>query len=94
MANVATNPRDVGNPRDDLEAIKADMRELREDLRKLANSVGDRAVGEAREFRGSVQEKVEEQLQGVERYVETRPLTSILAAFGVGLLVGKLASLK
>lgn len=94
MANHNADTATVADPRDDLQAIKNDMRRLQEDLRTLTNSLGQRARTEARELRDTVREDVEEQLHGVERYVETRPITSILGAFGVGLLVGTLFTLN
>lgn len=79
------------------DAIKQDMEALRKDLRDLAESV--RASGERRyqdgvdqardkydELRGEASRRTKE----VGAEIEARPFTSVLTAFGAGLLLGKL----
>lgn len=79
------------------DAIKKDMEALRSDLRDLAESF--RATGEKRyqegvdqardkynELRGEANRRTKE----VGAEIEARPFTSVMAAFGIGLVLGKL----
>ncbi|MDA3942793.1 MAG: hypothetical protein PF694_04550 [Bacteroidetes bacterium] len=79
------------------DAIKQDMDALRKDLRDLADSVRtsgekryqdgiDQARDKYNELRGEASRRSKE----VGAEIEARPFTSVLAAFGVGLILGKL----
>lgn len=82
---------------DETDALKKDMEALRKDLSELANSV--RASGEKRYQEGLEQARdkykdmrveANRRTQEVGAEIEARPFTSVIAAFGVGLLLGKL----
>ena len=79
---------------DELATLKEDMRRLKEDMKLMATNTGDRARLQAREFKDNVQESMEASLRDAEHYIETRPLTSVLVALGVGIVLGKILSLK
>ena len=79
------------------DAIKKDMEALRKDLHELANSV--RASGEKRyqdgldQARGKYDELRHEANRRTKEFgaeIESRPFTSVMAAFGIGLVLGKL----
>lgn len=79
------------------EALKRDIEQLRTDLAALAQTykaAGEQQV-EARldSARGKVNELRNEatrRTQDVGSEIEARPFTSVLAAFGIGLVLGKL----
>lgn len=79
------------------DAIKKDMEALRKDLRELADSV--RASGEkryqdgieqARDKYKDLRTQANRRSKEVGAEIEARPFTSVIAAFGIGLLLGKL----
>jgi len=83
------------NPETD--ALKQDIERLKNDLSELAESY--RAEGEKRAQAGvdSARGKYNEMRNDAARHtqdlgseIEARPFTSVVAAFGVGLLLGKL----
>ncbi|WP_423823391.1 hypothetical protein V5738_05420 [Salinisphaera sp. SPP-AMP-43] len=79
------------------DAIKNDLESLRKDLRELAESV--RASGEKRAHDGldevrhkyaDLRTHYDKRSREVGAEIEARPFTSVFAAFGIGLLLGKL----
>lgn len=79
------------------DAIKKDLEALRKDLRELAASV--RASGEqrahdslerARHQYDDLRRQAGKRGQELGAEIEARPFTSVLAAFGIGLVLGKL----
>ncbi len=80
--------------RDELSELKADLSAIKDDLKSLADSAMGRARDEARSVRDRSRAKVQSSIGSMEDYVEEQPLTSVLVAFGVGLLLGKFMSYK
>lgn len=79
------------------EALRADIEALRQDLKNLASDVrssGDRHARESldqiRELYEDVRKQANEHGENLSAGIEARPLTSVLAAFGIGLLLGKI----
>ncbi|MGN8158551.1 DUF883 family protein [Salinisphaera sp. SWV1] len=79
------------------DALKKDMDALRKDLRELAESV--RTSGEKRYQEGldqarhgyeDLRREASRRSKEVGAEIEARPFTSIFAAFGIGLVLGKL----
>ncbi len=79
------------------EALKADIERLKNDLSELAKSY--RAEGErraqagmdsAKDKYGELRDEAMRRKQDLGSEIESRPFTSVGAAFGVGLLLGKL----
>ena len=85
----------------DLEALREDVTRLRSDLSQLAKSLLDKGKSEsdtAKErvieelmsnFR-SARDKSNETVESVEHKIQEKPLMSLLIAFLVGLILGKL----
>ena len=78
-------------------SIEEDLAALREDLKTLSASVAGLAKEKGGEFRaelGARAEKVaasgRQATESVQDTVRERPITSVLAAFGVGVLIGHL----
>jgi ElaB/YqjD/DUF883 family membrane-anchored ribosome-binding protein len=78
--------------RDELTDLKADLANIKDDIKSLADSAMGRARDEARLVRDRSKARVQSSIGSMEEYVEEQPLTSVLVAFGVGLLMGKLMS--
>lgn len=76
----------------DLNALKKDLASLRDDLASMASTIGHEAKNRAVAARDSVQESVQSSLSSAENCVRERPLTSVLVAFGAGVLIAKLLS--
>ncbi|MES1925790.1 hypothetical protein [Salinisphaera sp. T31B1] len=81
----------------DTQALKKDIERLRNDLSELAKSY--RAEGEKRAQAGldsarghydDLRNEAVRRKQDLGSEIESRPFTSVLAAFGIGLVLGKL----
>lgn len=83
----------------ELNKLKADISELRGDLASLVKTLKDAGINEgqqaydrayerARQAGESVRARAEDAYENFGREVESRPLTSVLTAFGVGFAVG------
>jgi len=82
---------------EDIEALKQDFAALRKDVAALMSSLGDaasaqkqRAYAAAGEKAEQIKERGAKVVRSVEGEIESRPLTSVGIAFGVGFLLGKL----
>lgn len=81
------------------EALKKDMDQLRRDLSALTEAVkrtsqqrAQEGVHAAREKFDEVRQQAAGQADQFGEQIKSRPFTSVLTAFGVGLLLGKLVS--
>ncbi|GAB3678804.1 DUF883 family protein [Salinisphaera aquimarina] len=79
------------------EALKQDIERLKNDLSELAKSYkaeGEKraqaGVDSARDKYGELREEALRRKQDLGSEIEARPFVSVVAAFGVGLLLGKL----
>lgn len=77
--------------------LQRDLATLRSDLGNLMAAVKDLGVEQGREVYGKLREtgeqarvQVRAAQDSVEHYVEARPLTSVLIAFGTGFALGSL----
>lgn len=74
----------------DLAALRADFTRIKEDISRITQALGQRA---AEKVDGAVEEAAvlgRAGIDTVEAKIHERPLTSILVAFGIGILIGKL----
>tara|TARA_R110000850_G_scaffold36131_4_gene96000 strand:+ start:1141 stop:1389 length:249 start_codon:yes stop_codon:yes gene_type:complete len=74
------------------EALKKDMDQLRRDLGALTEAFKRNSQQHARDQFDQVRRQAEGQAEQVGSHIKERPFTSVLSAFGVGLLIGKLIS--
>ncbi|MDX1581898.1 MAG: hypothetical protein R3360_09770, partial [Alphaproteobacteria bacterium] len=74
----------------EIEALKNDMASLREDLGKIATTLGEEAKGHSRAAYDDVRRRADAGIDTVERQIDEHPFTSMAAAFGIGLLIGNL----
>lgn len=76
--------------RADLDALKTDMGALVDTLKKVAKEGGEEGMKNLREFQSQARVQATQSVQAVERQITENPLTSILVAFGAGMVIGKL----
>ncbi|MCW5772082.1 MAG: hypothetical protein KIT16_10640 [Rhodospirillaceae bacterium] len=81
--------------KDDIDKLHAEMAQLRADLGQIAETLRgivkdgkDEAVGKARETAQKLRDEVAGKTERLAHEIEQRPLTSALAAFGLGLILG------
>ena len=85
----------------EVQAIKADIAGLRKDLQTLIKTVADdqkahgketldKARAEVNRLAGEARAKGREGISAIENQIEERPFTSVIMAFGIGLILGKL----
>jgi len=89
------------NYESELESVRADLGALRSDVEKLvsvmtatASEKSQEALNAAKEgisgIAGTAQKSGAEGMAYAETQIEKNPFTSVAAAFGVGLIIGKL----
>lgn len=87
----------------EIDAVKNDVGALRSDIEKLvktltsdARSKGADALNSAKEnindYAHTAKEKTREGVAATEKKIEENPFTSVAAAFGVGLVLGRIMS--
>ena len=74
------------DPATEIEAIKADLAALHDDVASLARSLMERGTKKARAARKAVEAQVAEATDTVEEFVQERPFTTLAVAFGAGAL--------
>lgn len=79
------------------DALRKDLEQLRKDLGALTDSIRHRSNEQAHAGMDIARERFNELAREAGRHtqdlsgeIEARPFTSILAAFGIGLLLGKI----
>lgn len=83
----------------DIDALRAEIQLLREELAKLGEHFRDRVVHGATEAAGKAQESGErlwteakKHIHEVEREIEEKPVPAAIAAFSLGMILGLLFS--
>lgn len=74
----------------DLDALRNDLRELAEDVRASGEKRYQDGLDQARHTYEDLRSEARRRGKEVGAEIEARPFTSILAAFGIGLVLGKL----
>ena len=82
---------------EDVDKLKADMEELRKDVSAIARTLKDLGAAKRDDLFARVEEVGEQARkrasaaeERVSREIEERPFASVLTAFGVGFVIGKL----
>ncbi|HET8551147.1 MAG TPA: hypothetical protein VFM97_01565 [Gammaproteobacteria bacterium] len=85
----------------DINAIKGDVESLRSELKSLTDTIKREAEHQARagyekvrEYGEKARHQAKQGAAMVEDQIEERPLISVLTAFGVGFVIGKLLDRK
>ena len=76
----------------ELAAMKEDLSRLQEDLRSFAGTLVDQGKEKAVAAGETISDNVEAGLSSARDYVEERPLTMMLVALGVGVLLGRITA--
>ena len=83
----------------DIQALQADLKQLRTDfasptetLRDLVRNSGAEAAAKARDTGERVWNEAKRHVNTVRQEIEEKPLTSAVAAFGIGVVLGLLFS--
>lgn len=87
---MATTEDITKDLRQDLATLKADMGNLMAAMKDLGVEHGRTAYARAREVGERARGHAQAAQESVEHYVEERPLTSLLVAFGTGFAIGTL----
>jgi ElaB/YqjD/DUF883 family membrane-anchored ribosome-binding protein len=91
----------AGTYDDEIKALKDDLAGLRKDMQTLVKTVGEdarnrgretvsKAKAEAGRYADEAVTRGKEGMAAIESHIEDRPFTSVLMAFGIGLVIGKL----
>lgn len=74
----------------EIEKLKADIAALREDISAIGGVYSERVRNGARQAASDISARTRDGATMVAGQIESRPLTSVLVAFGAGLALGKL----
>ena len=74
----------------ELDKLKADLATLRRDVSSLTEALRERGTARARAAADGVRDQATQAAQTVSHQIEDRPYTSVLTAFGIGLVIGRL----
>ncbi len=85
MQNVGT---DVGQLRQDIASIKGDLGTLMTTLKDLGVEQGKQVYAKAQEAGETVRGQAIQTQEQVGHYIEARPISSVLVAFGTGFAIG------
>ena len=86
----AGNKTNKSEMQSEMDALRSDMAKIQKDLHALTDTLVDLGKGRARDVKHQVESQFESGLDAVETYIEEKPMTTVLIAFGIGLLVAKL----
>ncbi len=78
----------------DIDKLKGDLEALRRDVASIARGIKDLGAARSNEALEEISERARASLAAAEelvgRELEERPIASLLTAFGIGFLIGKL----
>ncbi|MEZ5933545.1 MAG: hypothetical protein R3F54_16650 [Alphaproteobacteria bacterium] len=100
-ATSASAPNDLGKLKDDIETLRADLSALTKTMKSVGSSamadVQTMGADKLEELRaeidratGHVRRQGEASVAEIEKAVQERPLMSLLAAFGAGMVLARL----
>ncbi len=94
MTDTTNVNADVDTVKGDLEKLRSDIAALKDSFQSFASDRVRSTISDAQQRLGQVSEKARTQsrqsLETLSEEIEERPLTSILLAFGVGVILGRL----
>lgn len=82
------------DPAAELEQLKTDLAQVRDDLGSLAGSLVKKGRQSAIEAKDSVKDHVTSSIETIGEFVEERPMTTVMLAFGAGFLTSMLLRRK
>ncbi|AEI99977.1 protein of unknown function DUF883 ElaB [Nitrosomonas sp. Is79A3] len=94
MATTDEFSKEMEQLKKDLNSLRSDIGSLVTSVKDLAGKQSDRVVDLAHDAEKQVRDQTKAAGESVEKYIEERPLTSALVAFGSGFVIGMLLSNK
>jgi len=94
MATTDEFSKEMDQLKKDLAALRGDIGSLVTSVKVLAEKQGQSVVDLAHDAEKHVRDQTKIAGESVEKYIEERPLTSALVAFGSGFVIGMLLSNK
>lgn len=85
---------EVGQLQRDLASIKGDLGTLMEAIKDMGAERGQAVYAKAREAGEVVRGQAVQAQEQMGNYIETRPLTSVMVAFGTGFALGTLVGTR
>jgi len=82
--------KEIQELRSELAELKDEFAEIGQTMRRIANSAKDEGKERLRSVADRSRDQASQTWGAFEKEVEERPMTSLAAAFGIGLLLGKL----
>lgn len=87
---MATTDNEIDTLKIELTALRKDFGELKDTLKTLSKNEWDKGAASARSTGAQMRDYAVEGAHQVESGIQNRPMTSVLTAFGVGFVLGKL----
>lgn len=88
---MATNTeQDISQLKDDMTKLKADLASIASTLKQEAGERARHGYDRVREAGNHAADYARSGAHAVEHQIEERPLVSVLSAFGIGFVIGKL----
>ena len=94
MATTDEFSKEMEQLKKDLTSLRTDIGSLVTSVKDLAGKQGDRVADLVQDTEKQVLDQTKAAGESVEKYIEERPLTSALVAFGSGFVIGMLLSNK
>lgn len=94
MAGMEDLGTEVGQLRRDIASIKGDLGALMTALKDMGAEQGQALYGRAREAGEVVRGQAVQAQEQMGQYIEARPLTSVMIAFGTGFALGTLVGVR
>lgn len=90
MAGMQDIGTEVGQLRDDIASIKGDLGSLMSVIKDMGVEQGRHIYSRAQQAGDVVRGQAVQAQEQMEHYIEARPLSSVLVAFGTGFALGTL----
>lgn len=91
---MAGYEKELDEVKGDVASIKGELKSVVEMLKRQAESQARQGYEKVREVSDKARYQAKQGAALVEEQIEERPLISVLAAFGVGFIIGKLLDRK
>lgn len=74
----------------DVDALKDDLGRIHDDMRSITETLLKTGKGKAEHARDQVKNQFDQGMDQVEDFIEKQPLLTVIIAFAIGLVVGKI----
>jgi ElaB/YqjD/DUF883 family membrane-anchored ribosome-binding protein len=87
---MAGTTEDLAMLRAEMASLRADLGKISDTLQALARHGGEEALDKATRAAEKLQDEIGKKTQRLAQEIEQKPLTAVLTAFGLGVLLGML----